>query len=91
MPAASRQAVGIVPRRGRFWPEGFAIEESNMKTATQPQALDLDSMSAAEIAKEIKRTMTYLSRLQGVLTTWASNAEEVLGADTVQAIPQSGA
>jgi hypothetical protein len=49
------------------------------------KGLDLDNLTAAEVAREIRRTMARLAQLQALLVEWSSNAEEVL--ETVMVEP----
>jgi hypothetical protein len=46
---------------------------------------DLDNLTTAEVAREIRRTMARLAQLQALLVEWSSNAEEVL--ETVMVEP----
>ncbi len=60
----------------------------NAKLKVESKDLDIDSMTAAEIAREIKRTMARLAKLQAVLVEWGINAEEMLETVTVYPVDQ---
>lgn len=53
----------------------------SQKTATKSRAIE--DMTTAEVAREIRRTMARLAKLQAVLVEWSGNAEGFLALDTV--------
>lgn len=59
------------------------------KIATKSRAIE--DMTAAEVAREIRRTMAHLARLQALLVEWSSNAEELLETVTVEPVSRPGA
>lgn len=58
----------------------------NARMKVKSRELDIDSMTAVDIAREIKRTMARLAKLQAVLVEWSSNAEEMLETVTVHPV-----
>ena len=55
------------------------------------EGLDLDNMTAAEVGREIRRTMARLAQLQALLVEWSTNAEEVLETVIVEPVTRPGA